>query len=355
LLPAICEKAARNGIRDLKPVDPSELYQLEPKLGTGAQAAVLVPRESITCPFTPVLAFASTAVTNGVALYRDFPVHAVERGWGAVVLRSSHDEVRSRVVINAAGLRSDEFDRLFGKDVFTVHPRKGEFLVFDKPATSLIHHILLPVPTARTKGVLITRTVFGNLLLGPTAIDVTDKEDVSVSTASIRALLDTGYRILPDLRREDVTCTYAGLRAATEHQDYQINFYPSEKYVTVGGIRSTGLSGSLGISEYVVNRLLADFDLSSSPRPDWKPYRAPSITNLEPRTCENLALISSNPAYGAIVCYCEWVSKGEIQDALRSSIPARDLDGIKRRTRATLGRCQGFNCYAPITRMLQVQ
>jgi glycerol-3-phosphate dehydrogenase len=351
-LRSIVAKAEKNGVSDLRAMDRKELYEKERHLGPGALAAVLVPGESITCPFTPPLAFALNAVRNGVTLFRNAPVTSVERGGGPWRLRCGEQNIEARTVVNAAGLFSDAIARLFGKTMFTVKPRKGEFLVFDKPVGRMIRHILLPVPTSRTKGVLLAPTVFGNLLLGPTAIDTDDKNDTSVSRASIGALLETGRRILPAIDGEDVTTTYAGLRAATEHQDYQIHFYPDEHYVTVGGIRSTGLSASLGISEYVVDHLIRQFGIKAGHNAHWTPHRAPSITNLALRVCEDAARILANPDYGAIVCHCELVSKGEIADALRGDLPALDTDGVKRRTRAMLGRCQGFHCSAHIQAMV---
>jgi glycerol-3-phosphate dehydrogenase len=352
-LSSIIQKAEQNGISDARLIDRSELRSLEPRLSPEAVQAVHIPGESITCPFTPVIAFATNAVLNGVTLRRNFRVESIDRVAGGIELRSDSDTIKAGIIINAAGLWSDEVDRLFGKETFSIHPRKGEFLVFDKPASRLIHRVILPVPTKRTKGVLVTRTVFGNLLLGPTAIDVDHKDDVSVSGASIRNLLDAGYRMLPDLRNEDVTCTYAGLRAATEHQDYQIHFYPADRYVTAGGIRSTGLSSSLGIADYVLRSLLREFELPQARKDDWTAHRMPPITELNRRVCQDPVRIAANPAYGSIVCHCEQVSKGEIFDALRASIPAGDLDGLKRRTRAMLGRCQGFNCYARLVSMIE--
>jgi glycerol-3-phosphate dehydrogenase len=353
VLPDIIRKAEQNGVSDLRLIDRDELRSLEPHLAAEASQAVLVPGESITCPFTPPLAFATNAVRNGVTLRKNFRIRSVDRVSGGIELRSETGRVSADIVVNAAGLWSDEIDRLFGKTTFSIHPRKGEFIVFDKPASHLINHIVLPVPTKRTKGVLLARTAFGNLLLGPTAVDVEDKGDTSVSAESIRSLLDAGYRMLPALEKEEVTCTYAGLRAATEHQDYQINFYPSERYVTVGGIRSTGLSSSLGIAGYVLRSLLSKFEMPPALKDDWKPHRMPPITDLDKRVCEDPVRIAEQPSYGSIICHCEHVSKGEILDALRAPIPACDLDSLKRRTRATLGRCQGFNCYARLVSMIQ--
>jgi glycerol-3-phosphate dehydrogenase len=353
LLPAIVAKAAKNGRTDLERLDAEEIYRREPRLGPGALAAVRVHGESLICPFTPALAFATTAVRNGVDLVRGFPVASARRAGGSWTLGGPAGSLEAGLVINAAGLHSDEVERLFGKSTFTVRPRKGEFIVFDKPAGRLIGHIILPVPTARTKGVLLARTAFGNLLLGPTAIDIDDKDDVSVSAASLQALLAAGLRILPALSDEDVTCTYAGLRAATEHQDYQIHFYPEDAYITVGGIRSTGLSASLGIAEHIVGKAVESFGLGGGERPDWTPHRAPPITEFAPRACQDEALVRADPDYGRIVCHCERATRGEILAALRSPVPALDLEGVKRRTRATMGRCQGFNCHAPITAMLR--
>lgn len=352
MLSAIVEKAVKNGVNDLRPIGRDELRSIEPHLDTSAINAVMVPGESITCPFSPPLAFATTAVLNGVDLRRDFGLQSVRRTQDGWVLQSSSDELHAGIVVNAAGLGSDTVDRLFGKHTFSIRPRKGEFLVFDKPASRLINRIILPVPTARTKGVLVARTVFGNLLLGPTAIDVPDKNDTSVSSGSLQSLLQAGRRMLPELVHEEVTTTYAGLRAATEYPDYQIGFYPGDALITVGGIRSTGLSASLGISAYVVRGLIDNFGLSPERRPDWRPHRAPPITDLEQRVCEDPGRIHADPDCGRIVCHCEYVSKREILDALGSAIPARDLDGVKRRTRALLGRCQGFNCHAGISALL---
>lgn len=350
-LPAIQDKALRNSVAT-HTVSQEELRRREPHLNTEALSALAVPGESLTCPFTPVVAFATHAVVNGVTLVRDFRVESAHRTSDGHVLRGSGGEIRAKLVINAAGLWSDETDRLFGKQAFAIRPRKGEFLVFDKPASHLVNHILLPVPTARTKGVLVARTAFGNLLLGPTAIDVRDKSDTAVSAESIALLLETGYRMLPRLRSEDVTCSYAGLRAATEYSDYQIHFYPEDMLVTVGGIRSTGLSASLGIAEYVIDGLFRGFGLPREKKSQWISGPVAQITEFTQRKCESDTALAANPDYGSIICHCERVSKGEIEDALRGPVPARDLDGVKRRTRAMMGRCQGFNCLVPLKSML---
>jgi glycerol-3-phosphate dehydrogenase len=248
-------------------------------------------------------------------------------------------------------LHADTIDRLFGHAAFTVTPRRGELIVFDKFARPLLNHILLPVPTAVSKGVLVSPTVFGNVVLGPTAEDIADKTATASTPGGIAALLEKGRRILPSLLDEEVTAVYVGLRAATEHADYQIAIYPEQRYVCVGGIRSTGLSASMAIAEYVADGL-RDAGLVLQPKEHWQPVRMPNIGEGFPRPYQRADLIRDNPDYGRIVCHCERVCRGEIIDAARCPVPARSLDGIRRRTRALLGRCQGFYCSASIAALL---
>jgi glycerol-3-phosphate dehydrogenase len=239
-------------------------------------------------------------------------------------------------------------DRMFGGVGFTIRPRKGELIVFDKLARPLLSSIILPVPTARTKGVLVAPTVFGNVLLGPTAEDVADRSDTSTSAAGLSALLAAGRRILPSLEHEEVTATYAGLRAATEHSDYQVGVHG--RYVRVAGIRSTGLTASLGIAEHVAG-LLGEAGLPLKPRAAADPAvpRMPYLGEAGRRPYQDAERIAADPAYGEIACHCERVTRGEIRDALAGDIPPAGLDGLRRRTRAMNGRCQAFYCGAAVS------
>src|SRR6266702_953469 len=188
-------------------------------------------------------------------------------------------------------------------------PRRGELIVFDKLARSLVGSILLPVPTARTKGVLVAPTVYGNVLLGPTAEDVGDRSDTATTEAGLRSLLAAGRRILPGLVSEEVTAIYAGLRAATEHPDYQIWVDETRRYVCVGGIRSTGLSASLGIAEYVAG-LLADAGLPLADKPEPGPPVMPYLGEAGTRPYADAARVAADQEYCRIVCHCERVTRG---------------------------------------------
>jgi glycerol-3-phosphate dehydrogenase len=340
-LPEIEAKAGENG-RATRRVEVEELYEREPELGRGAQGALEIPEEGLLCPWTTTLALATEAVVGGCELVLGAEVIAIEEG-ERFELRTSRGRIRSRYMVNAAGLFSDEIDAMLGHHEFTITPRRGELIVFDKLARGLVEHILLPVPTERTKGVLVSPTVYGNVLLGPTADDIEDRRDRSTTADGIAALLADGARIVPRLSGFEVTATFAGLRAASEHRDYQLRLHPDQRYVCAGGIRSTGVSGSLGIAEHVREGLeSAGLELANEPAP--AAIRMSNIGEAGPRP------FREQP--GRIVCFCERVTLGEIDAALDSPIPPCDADGLRRRTRAVMGRCQGFFCGAEIERAL---
>ncbi|HET9907177.1 MAG TPA: FAD-dependent oxidoreductase [Anaerolineales bacterium] len=346
-LPYLLEKAHQNGDADVYIISREELYQREPNLGEGALGGMFVPGEGILCTFTIPLACATQAVVNGVTLKLNFTVGSIKRSDDVSLISNGAEEIQAKWVINAAGLYSDQINNHFGYEDFKVTPRRGELIVFDKLARPLVNHILLPVPTAITKGVLISPTIYGNVLLGPTAEDLPDKTATNTSASGLHSLLDKGQKILPALLNEEVTATYAGLRAATEHSDYQIALHADQKYICVGGIRSTGISGSLGIAEYVAD-LLKEGGVALKPKAEFKTIRIPNIGEAFLRPYRNAEWIEKNPSYGQIVCHCERVTLGEIHDAMYSDIPATTLDALRRRTRATQGRCQGFNCHASL-------
>ncbi len=353
-LPAIERKARENGCAGVRPVTAAGLYRMEPRLGPGALAGLHIPGESIVCPWTTPLAFATEAVRAGTRLVLNAAVTGIRPAAGAHEVRTTAGTLRCRWLVNAAGLGSDLIDRMLGGGGFTITPRRGELIVFDKLARPLVRHILLPVPTPATKGVLVAPTVYGNVLLGPTAQDVADRQDTATTPAGLSALLAQGARILPDLIAEEVTAAYAGLRAATEHRDYQIRVDAGLRYACVAGIRSTGLTASLAIAEHVAGQL-AEAGLALRERPGARaagPPVMPYIGQAGRRPYQDPAMIAADPAYGRIVCHCERVTLGEIRDALASDIPPADVGGLRRRTRATGGRCQGFYCAAGISQIL---
>ncbi|MGW2741417.1 FAD-dependent oxidoreductase [Streptomyces sp. NPDC001450] len=351
-LPRLAEKAERNDYPHTQILGADELYAREPHLGPGALGALHVPGESIICPWTTTLAYATQAVRAGVDLHLNTRVEQASRDAQGHLLTTSRGTLHARHLVNAAGLHADTLDRALGHDDFTVTPRRGQLIVHDKLARPLVRHILLPVPTALGKGVLVAPTVYGNVLLGPTAEDLHDKGATGSTAEGLALLREKGGRILPALLREEVTAVYAGLRAATEHEDYRITAHSEQAYVTVGGIRSTGLTASLAIAAHVVG-LLTETGLDPGPARDLDPVRMPNLGEAFPRPHQRPELIAADPEYGTLVCHCERVSRGEIRDALASTIPPRTLEGLRRRTRARAGRCQGFYCGAAVRQLFE--
>jgi glycerol-3-phosphate dehydrogenase len=339
-LPKLADKAAANGYTRAEVVDATAVCELEPHLANGVTGGMLVPDEHIIDPWATPLAFASEAVVNGCVLLTSFRVADVSIGADRTQLTADDGRtVGTRFVVNAAGLFGDELHRRMGFDGFTVRPRRGELIVFDKLARPLLHRTLLPVPTSHTKGVLVAPTVFGNVMLGPTADDIDDKGATGSTRAGLDALLAKGRRILPALLEEEVTAVYAGLRAATEHSDYQLSAHSDARYVCLGGIRSTGLTSSMALGEEAV-ALLGRAGLEmATPQHEWTPVRRTSLGEADERPYQR---------GGTIVCHCERVTRDEIVAAITEPIPATDIDGLRRRTRAIAGRCQGFACAAEV-------
>ncbi|MAE63997.1 MAG: FAD/NAD(P)-binding oxidoreductase [Phycisphaeraceae bacterium] len=351
-LPDISANARANGVIDVRLLSPDDVYELEPHLGPGALGGFLVREEGIICPFSPVIAYAREAKRNGATFMFNAPVSAAESTPDGHALKAGASRVEANWVINAAGLHSDDIDAHLGMPRFRVTPRKGQLIVFDKFARSLVSHTILPIPTARTKGVLVSPTTFGNVLLGPTAEDVEDKTDTETSADGIASLIEKGRRIVPALVNEEMTACYAGLRAATEHKDYQVHVDAARRYVCAGGIRSTGLSASMGIAEHVLEGM-QDGGLSTRPKADVATITMPPLGATQRRPFEDDERIHGNPDYGRVVCHCEKVTRGELVDAFTTELPPTHLDGLRRRTRCLLGRCQGFYCRAEIQQLLQ--
>ena len=352
-LPGLKDKAAANGYSQTELISASEVYRQVPDLGDGALGGLTVPDESIICTWTTNLALATEAVLRGVTLLLNHRVSGAEVRDDVTILHTDRGDVVTRWVVNAAGLGSDVIDRLFGHDRFTVVPRRGELLVYDKMARPLVNRIVLPVPTSRGKGVLVSPTIYGNVMLGPTAEDLADRTDTGTSEEGFEFLLSKGARLMPRLLHEEVTASYAGLRAATEHSDYIVDADARTRYAVAGGIRSTGLTAGMALAVHVTG-LLGDAGLALAPRESVPAVpQMPNIGEAALRPYQDAARIAADPAYGTVVCFCERVTAGEIRDTFVSPIPPSGLEGLRRRTRAMNGRCQGFFCGAEVTELLE--
>lgn len=342
-LPVLMAQAAANGVTDAEALTAAQARTHEPALSPAVRAGFRVPGEHLIDPWSAAHGYLMQALTNGATLMRQAEVLTGRRSGGVWHLATTAGAISADLVINAAGLWGDEVDRrVTGESWFTITPRKGQFVVYDKPASALTRHILLPVPTKVTKGVVVCRTAYGNLLVGPTAEDQDDRDHATVDQPTLQALMRRGAEILPALAGHEVTAVYAGLRPATEAKEYRIRTDLAEGYVCVGGIRSTGLSAALGIAAHILR--LTDRTYPPPAEVVWP--EMPSLTDEAPRDWRK-------PGHGGIVCHCELVTRREIEAALTGPMAAGSMGGLKRRTRVTMGRCQGFYCSAELARMTE--
>lgn len=337
-LDGIEQRAIENGVADVRRLDAAAIRAREPELSHQALEALLVPGEHVIDPWSPFLAYLIEAKRQGAELRFSTEVLGGERDGDVWKLKTSTGDLRARTIVNCAGLYGDRIERLLlGDASFEIRPRKGQFVVFDKAAAQLFRTIILPVPNERTKGVVLCRTAFGNVLVGPTAEEQEDRARATVEEATLKALVARAVEMIPGLADIDVTAVYAGLRPATDDKAYRIRVEADRGWISLGGVRSTGLTASLGLASFAL-KLYETLGARHQPVEPTLP-RVPNIAEHLPRDWER-------PGHGGIVCHCELVTRREIDAALSGPVPAGDFGGLKRRTRCGMGRCQGFNCNA---------
>jgi glycerol-3-phosphate dehydrogenase len=342
-LPAIVEQARANGV-DVRLLSAAELRAEAPDLNESAQAGVLVPGESVIDPWSAPLAYLLQGIANGGEILRNAEVSGGSRSDSRWSLSLADKRIiNASVVINCAGNYGDLVEAIARPSPFHIRPRKGQFVVFDKTALGLAPRILLPVPSARTKGVVVGQSAFGNLIVGPTAEDQDERRIATVEEATLAALVAEGSRIVPALARHAITAVYAGLRPATQFKDYQIEALPRERWITVGGIRSTGLTACLGIAEHLRGLYEDHFGALGS--------REAAVWTPAPNLAEDLPRPYQQNGRSTIVCHCELVTEGEIEAAFGGPLPVSTLGGLRRRTRCMMGRCQGFYCTRRISEL----
>jgi glycerol-3-phosphate dehydrogenase len=343
-LEEIVAQAHENGVTDVHIVDANTLRATEPNLSERALGAVNVPQESIIDPWSAPYVYLRQALENGAQVFLSCAVTGGAFDGQNWHLETSNGALRARAIVNCAGLFGDLVDvAVLGEAKFKITPRKGQFVVFDKAAQGLVNSIILPVPQEKTKGIVLFRTVFGNLAVGPTAEDQQSRTDASTDHDTLEALIADGVNKVPALVDMPVTAVYAGLRPASERKAYRVETVLDRNWITVGGIRSTGLSASLGIARHV-------YDLYQS-----HGAKHQQLTDPEKPQATVLAQTGERDwkraGYGEIVCHCEMVTSREIEAALNGPLGARSMGGLKRQTRATMGRCQGFYCSARLAEL----
>jgi glycerol-3-phosphate dehydrogenase len=333
-----------NGVPGLEIIDKETLHREEPNLSDEAVAALYAPTAGIVCPYELTIAAVENAVTNGVELFRNFDVTAIEKNaQGNFVLKSDAGEIEAEYVVNAAGVFCDKVASLIGDNSMTIIPRKGEYMLMDRAVGDKVKHTIFQCPTKMGKGVLVTPTVDGNLLVGPSAVDIDEKDDCATTAAGTNGVFKT---------TRDVITSFAGIRAHSTGDDFIIA--PSEKdakFINVAGIESPGLSSAPAIGLYVCDMILQDMG-EVSEKADFIPGRPAPVRFRHMNAEERKALVEKNSAYGRVICRCETITEGEILDAIHAPAGAVDVDGVKRRTRAGMGRCQGGFCGSKVVEIL---
>lgn len=338
---ALYERGLKNGVPEMKLLTGEEARAMEPMLAENCAGALFAGTGGITCPYEMTIACAENARQNGVEWLLGRPVSAIRPDSEGFTVTLGYEDIRARRVVNAAGLFSDEVARMIGDDSFTVHPRKGEYLLMDRTVKGP-KYVIFQTPSKLGKGVLVSPTVDGNCFVGPTAVDQTDKTDNSVSAESIQNLQVQAKKSTPGLDFRNVITSFAGLRAQPSTGDFIIR--PSEKdprFIHAAGICSPGLTSAPAVAD-MVEGLVRDSGLELIPDPNYDPHRTHIKAFRHMTEEEQIAAIAENPLYGRIICRCETITEAEVVEAVRRG--AKTLDGVKRRTRAGMGRCQGGFC-----------
>ena len=352
-LEELLARGVENGVPGLEILDQAKLRAAEPFINEQALAALYAPSAGIVCPYELTIAAAENAVINGTELLRNFCVDKIEFADGVFTVSAGTQSLQARYIVNAAGVFCDTVAEMIGDTSVTATPRKGEYMLYDKTVGHLAKHVIFQCPNPMGKGVLVTPTVDGNLLIGPTATDLPHDEKTNVATTAsmLSKVISTAQKSVPCLTTREIITSFAGLRAHLECDDFIIG--PSEKnaqFINVAGIESPGLSASPAIAVYVKDMLVAK--LGKAKKAAFEPGRKAPVRFRHLSQEERRALIAKDPAYGRIICRCETVTEGEIRDAILAPAGARDVDGVKRRTRAGMGRCQGGFCGSKVVELL---
>ncbi len=345
------ERGVKNGVPKLSVLDKAQVKALEPHVSDEVVGALLSETAGIVCPYELTIAATEVAVTNGVEFIRNCAVEAINVTADGFLLATTQGEISAKYVVNAAGIHTDDIARMIGDDSISLVARKGEYYLLDKSFGFMADHTIFQCPNKMGKGVLVTPTVDGNLLIGPSALDVEDKEDVDTTPQGLEFIVEKAKKSVPTLNIRGAITSFAGMRAHPVTDDFIIGFSAkNDCFLNVAGIESPGLSAAPAIAEMVAGLL--------KEKADWQEKKDCVLTRKAPvrfrhmTKSEREALIAKNKAYGRIICRCETITEGEILDAIHAPAGARDVDGVKRRTRAGMGRCQGGFCGSKVVEIL---
>ena len=352
MLQTLKTRGETNGVEGLTILSKDELRAKEPNISDNALGALYAPTGGIICPYELTVAAIGNAMDNGAKLYTNFKVSEIVKNQDGFTLVSEKGQTLDcKVIINASGLSCDKIANMVGDYSFKMGARKGEYILLDKENSNFVSHTLFFTPTKAGKGILVTQTVDNNILLGPTSTEQADGSTVT-SESGLAFVIQKVKEMVKNPPLFNTITSFAGVRAYCDRHDFIIEKSSAcENFINLAGIESPGLTSAPAIAEYVVKELIGSL-LPLEERADFNPERAPDYFFKNLTNEEKTQLILKNPLYGKIVCRCEEITEGEIVRAIHENPPARDLDAVKRRTRASMGRCQGGFCQPRIVEIL---
>ena len=350
-LRALYENGVKNGVEGLEIVDAQRLHALEPNVSKNAVAALWAPTGGIVCPFNMTIALAENANANGVDFRFNTKVTGFTRGEEGWTVHTEQGDFRTRYVVNAAGVYADVLHNMVSPRKLHITPRRGDYCLLDRQVGGFVSHTVFQLPGKLGKGVLVSPTVHGNIIVGPTAIDIEDRDGTNTTAAGLEELISKAGISVDNLPIRQTITSFAGLRAHEDHHEFVIGeAEDAPGFVDCAGIESPGLTSAPAIGLTVAELLREKLGLREK-----EDFIATRKGLLDPKSLTKeayQALIRENPAYGQIVCRCEQVTEGEIIEAIRRPLGARSLDGVKRRTRAGMGRCQAGFCSPRVMEIL---
>ena len=349
----LLEQGRANGLTDLRIVSQDELREMEPQLTPDLKWGLLCEGAGVCSPYEMAIAMAENAIMNGAELKLESEVKAIGGSKGNFVVETPSGSFQTRYVINAAGVQADVVSQMVGLDDFSILPRSGQYLLFARGSGKAVNHVIFGLPTEKGKGILLTSTIYENLLIGPDASEQEDREDTSTDVQRMAAIYDTCKDLYPGLDAKQFLRSFTGIRARSSTDDFLIEETKVPGFIQVAGIQSPGLTASPAIAE-MVEGLLVSSGLVLEPNPGFDPYRKPIIQHKELRPLREIKPLLDIPsAPEKVICRCEQVTEGEIIDACGRGIPVKTIDGVKRRTRASMGWCQGTFCRPRIVEVMQ--
>jgi glycerol-3-phosphate dehydrogenase len=352
-LEALLENGRENGVPDLEIINSDRLFEMEPELNKKAVAALYAPTAGIVNPFELTVAQANNAVRNGAEIWLEAEVLDIEDKGLVKLVKTTKGDIETKLVINAAGVYADKIARMVGIDDFKITPRKGEYYLYDKSLDIKVSHTIFPVPTKVSKGIVVTPTDELNLLIGPTAEEIEDKDDLQNTQEGLDKVIAGAQKTIPNLSRKGIIKEFSGLRPAIkETGDFLIEASAKVSgFINVAGIQSPGLASSPAIAEMVVGIVKEEL-AGLEEKEDFDPHEQEIPKFRHMSQAERMKLIEKDANYGEIICRCESITKGEILDAIRQPVGARTVNAIKRRVRPGAGRCQGGFCGPKVVEIL---